>query len=71
LARDIATDAAAAGNYRLHGAAFGYLAEIALARGWPREAQRHARQALDLLERHGTYDSLKRAEAIARRLNIA
>jgi hypothetical protein len=71
LAREVATDAETVGNHRLRGAAVGYLAEIALARGWPREAQHHARQALQLLERHGTYESLKRAGAIARRLQIA
>jgi hypothetical protein len=70
LARAIRNDAEIAGNQRIRGAAIGYLAEIALAEHRLREAQDHVWHALQLLEQHGTYESLKRASAIARTLKI-
>lgn len=71
LACAIGNDAKTVGNQRMRGAAIGYLAEIAFAGHRLREAQEHVRHALQLLEQHGTYESLKRAAALARTLKIA
>lgn len=71
LALGIIRDAEAVGNHRIRGAAISYLAEIAFARHRRGEAQQYARRAIDLLEQHGTYESLKRAYMIAGILKIA
>jgi hypothetical protein len=71
LALGIVRHAEDVGNHRLRGAAISYLAEIAFARHRRGEARQYARRAIDLLEQHGTYESLKRAYMIAAMLKIA
>ena len=70
LAHAIQADAQELGNGRLHGAAARHLARIALAQHRVCDAQRHVREALPLLERYGAYESLREANAIARRLGV-
>jgi hypothetical protein len=70
IACAIRTDAQALGNGRLHGAAARHLARIALAQHRVGDAQRHVREALPLLQRYGTYQSLREAGEIARRLGV-
>jgi hypothetical protein len=70
IACAIRTDAQALGNGRLHGAAARHLARIALAQHRVGDAQRHVREALPLLQRYGTYQSLREANEIARRLGV-
>ncbi|MBV8299709.1 MAG: hypothetical protein JO083_09235 [Candidatus Eremiobacteraeota bacterium] len=70
LACAIRTGAQELGNGRLHGAAARHLARIALGQHRVREAQRHVREALPLLERYGSYESLREANEIARRLGV-
>jgi hypothetical protein len=70
IAHAIQCDAHELGNGRLHGAAARHLARIALAQHRVLDAQRHVREALPLLQRYGTWVSLREANALARRLGV-
>jgi hypothetical protein len=70
LAYAILDESRAIGNPRLQGGAARVLARLALEQGRQCDARRHIGEALPLLERYGTYLSLRAANAIARRLGV-
>ena len=71
LAQPVYDDAELAGNGRMRGIAARCLSAVALAGRRRSEAQRYIREALSLTERYGSPEALDRANALARRLDVA
>ncbi|HEY0382847.1 MAG TPA: hypothetical protein VGC72_11685 [Candidatus Elarobacter sp.] len=70
-AQAVYSDAEFVGNARIRGGAARALASAALGCRRRGEAQRYIREALSLIERHGSPEALARANALARRLDVA
>jgi hypothetical protein len=71
LAQSVYSDAEFIGNARIRGAAARALAFAAFGCRRRGEAQRYIREALSLVERHGSPEALARTNALARRLDVA
>ena len=71
IAESLYSDAEWIGNGRLRGAAARSLAAIAFGCRRRTEAQRYIRESLALTERYGSPEALARANALARRLDVA